>query len=376
MGRNAALRHNAGPDPSPEPCVSRAFNFSAGPATLPESVLQQAREELLEWKGCRASVMEISHRDQAFIDVAAQAESDLRELLGIPSSYKVLFLQGGATQQFALIPMNLCAPEQSVDFLLTGHWGEKALKEASRVVGTRVAGSDADRGYQGLPEAQIDPQAAFLHLTPNETIHGVEMHQLPDSPVPIVADMSSTILSRPIDVARYGLIYAGAQKNIGPSGLTVLIVDEALLGDKRRPLPDIFDYRKHAAADSMLNTPPTFAWYLAGLVFGWLKANGGLQAMGQVNARKATLLYDYIDRSGYYRNPVDVGARSWMNVPFTLPDAALDKPFLAGATERGLLGLKGHRAVGGMRASLYNAMPEAGVQALVDYMREFAASHG
>ncbi|MEZ5442765.1 MAG: 3-phosphoserine/phosphohydroxythreonine transaminase [Lysobacterales bacterium] len=356
--------------------MSRAFNFSAGPAILPESVLQQAQQELLEWGDCRASVMEISHRDKAFVDVAARAEANLRQLMGIPESYKVLFLQGGATQQFALIPMNLCAPEQQVDFLLTGHWGEKALKEAGKVVNTRVCGSDAERGYRGLPAAEIDPQAAFLHVTPNETIHGVEMHSLPDSPVPIVADMSSTILSRPLDVSQYGVIYAGAQKNIGPSGLTVLIVDEALLGERKRSLPDIFDYRKHAAADSMLNTPPTFAWYLAGLVFEWLQAQGGLQAMGERNARKAQMLYDAIDGSDFYRNPVDPNARSWMNVPFTLADDALDKPFLAGAVERGLLGLKGHRAVGGMRASIYNAMPEAGVQALVDYMHEFAASHG
>ncbi len=359
--------------------MSRAFNFSAGPAALPESVLTQARNELLEWRSCRASVMEISHRDQTFVDVAAQAERDLRELLGVPDSYKVLFLQGGATQQFALIPMNLCAPDASVDFVLTGHWGEKALKEAGRVVNARVCASDAERGYVGVPDPagwDLDSKAGFVHLTPNETIHGVEMHRIPDLQAPIVADMSSTIMSRPIDVSRYGVIYAGAQKNIGPSGLTVLIVDEALLGDKPRVLPDIFDYRKHAAADSMLNTPPTFAWYLAGLVFQWLKSEGGLSEIGARNQRKAAMLYDYIDGSGFYRNPVDLNARSWMNVPFTLADAALDKPFLAGAEERGLLGLKGHRAVGGMRASIYNAMPEAGVVALVDYMREFASSKG
>jgi phosphoserine aminotransferase len=359
--------------------VSRAFNFSAGPAALPESVLTQARNELLEWRSCRASVMEISHRDQTFVDVAAQAERDLRELMGVPDSYKVLFLQGGATQQFALIPMNLCRLDASVDFVLTGHWGEKALKEAGRVVNARVCASDAERGFVGVPDPagwDLDPNAAFIHLTPNETIHGVEMHQLPDLQAPIVADMSSTILSRPIDVSRYGVIYAGAQKNIGPSGLTVLIIDEALLGDKPRVLPDIFDYRKHAAAESMLNTPPTFAWYLAGLVFQWLKAEGGLSEIGARNQRKAAMLYDYIDGSGFYKNPVDPNARSWMNVPFTLADAALDKAFLAGADERGLLGLKGHRAVGGMRASIYNAMPEAGVVALVDYMREFAAAKG
>lgn len=359
--------------------MSRAYNFSAGPAALPESVLTQARDELLDWRDARASVMEISHRDPAFVVIAEQAEADLRELMGVPDDYKVLFLQGGATQQFALIPLNLAAEGASADYLLTGAWGEKAIKEAKTAINTRVAASDEARGYRGIPSAdswQLDPSAAYLHYTPNETIHGVEFGFVPESEVPLVADMSSTILSRPIDVSRFGLIYAGAQKNIGPSGLTVVIVRDDLLATEHRKLPKILDYRAHAANGSMLNTPPTFAWYLAGLVFQWLKEQGGLSAMAELNQRKAALLYDYIGESGFYHSPVDADARSWMNVPFTLTDSGLDKAFLAGAKEAGLLGLKGHRAVGGMRASIYNAMTMAGVERLVDYMRDFARNNG
>ncbi len=359
--------------------MSRTYNFSAGPAALPEAVLTQARDELLDWRDARASVMEISHRDPAFIAVAEQAESDLRELMAIPDDYRVLFLQGGATQQFALIPLNLAAENDSADYLLTGAWGEKAVKEAGSLVKARVCASDAERGFRGIPAQQgwdTDPAAAYLHYTPNETIHGVEFGYVPEASAPLVADMSSTILSRPIDVSRFGLIYAGAQKNIGPSGLTVVIVKDALLAEQKRTLPKILDYRAHAAAGSMLNTPPTFGWYLAGLVFQWIKGQGGLAVMAEKNQAKAALLYDYIDGSGFYRNPVDADARSWMNVPFTLADAELDKAFLSGAKEAGLLALKGHRAVGGMRASIYNAMPIEGVQALVTYMQEFARKHG
>lgn len=359
--------------------MSRAYNFSAGPAALPEAVLTQARDELLDWRDSRASVMEISHRDPAFVAVAERAEADLRQLMAVPDNYRVLFLQGGATQQFALIPLNFAAEGAGADYLLTGAWGEKALKEAGSLVSARACASDSERGYRGIPDPSswdLDDSAAYLHYTPNETIHGVEFGYVPDVSAPLVADMSSTILSRPIDVSRFGVIYAGAQKNIGPSGLTVMIIRDDLLEAQHRKLPKILDYRAHAASGSMLNTPPTFGWYLAGLVFQWLQQQGGLAAMGELNQRKSSLLYDYIGESGFYSSPVDVDARSWMNVPFTLADAELDKPFVAGAKEAGLLGLKGHRAVGGMRASIYNAMPLAGVEMLVDYMREFARQHG
>ena len=359
----------------------RAFNFSAGPAALPEPVLVQARDELLEWGGERASVMEVSHRGKAFIACAAQAEADLRELLAVPAGYRVLFLQGGATQHFAQIPMNFARPDQPADYVLSGHWSEKALAEAGTYCRPVVVGSSSEGGYRDIPDPagwRLSDGAAYLHYTPNETIHGVEFHDVPDvGDVPLVADMSSTILSRPLDVSRFAMVYAGAQKNIGPSGLCVLIVREDLLARKPAPLAKIFSYAAHAASDSMLNTPPTFAWYLAGLVFRWLKAQGGLAAMEAQNREKARLLYAAIDGSaGFYSNPVAPRARSWMNVPFVLPDPALDAPFLAGAQEAGLLALKGHRALGGMRASLYNAMPLAGVQALVDFMQDFARRNG
>jgi phosphoserine aminotransferase len=360
--------------------MSRIYNFSAGPAALPEAVLQRARDEMLEWNGAGASVMEISHRGKAFETMAAQAEQDLRDLLAIPDDYAVLFLQGGATQHFAQVPMNI-AHGRSGDYVLTGHWGEKARKEASKVCATRVAASAAEGGYRGIPDRtgwQLDPDAAYVHLTPNETIHGVEFHDLPDTgSVPIVADMSSTLLSRPVDVARYGIIYACAQKNMGPSGLVVLIVRRDLLTLAPASLPDILRYDKHAENGSMLNTPPTYSWYLAGLIFQWLKAEGGLPAMAAINRAKAAALYAAIDgSSGYYRNSVDAAARSWMNVPFQLHDDALDAAFLKEAEAAGLSALKGHRAVGGMRASLYNAMPMQGVQALIDFMADFARRHG
>jgi phosphoserine aminotransferase len=361
--------------------MSRAYNFSAGPAALPESVLVRVREELLEWQGERASVMEVSHRGRAFIDCAAKAERNLRELMSVPDDYHVLFLQGGATTLAALLPLNLAGPDASADYVLTGHWGEKALENAKPSLRTRVAASSKEGGYRGIPSIsswQLDPQAAFVHYTPNETIHGVEFHDVPEvGDVPLVADFSSSLLSRPVDVSRFGVIYGGAQKNLGPAGITIAIVRKDLLGRHGRTLPPIFDLANQAGNDSMFNTPPTFSWYIVGLVLEWLQEMGGAEAIGVRNARKAELLYAAIDGSGgFYRNHVDVDARSRMNVPFVLSDAALDKPFLAGAEAAGLLGLKGHRALGGMRASIYNAMPLAGVQALVDFMADFQQSHG
>ena len=361
--------------------MSRAFNFSAGPAALPESVLRQVQAELLEWQGERASVMEVSHRGQAFIDCAAAAERDLRELMAIPDDYAVLFLQGGATALSALLPLNLAGPEQTADFVLTGHWGEKALENTRPSMQVNVAASGKEGGYTGIPDPatwQRTPGAAFLHYTPNETIHGVEFHDIPEAGgVPLVADISSNFLSKPLDVSRFGVLYGGAQKNLGPAGLTLAIVRRDLLGRHGRQLPPIFDLQNQASNDSMFNTPPTFAWYVLGLVLRWAKAEGGAAALGARNGRKAALLYSAIDGSGgYYRNTVAKPARSWMNVPFFLPDAALEKPFLKQAEAAGLLGLKGHRAVGGVRASLYNAMPEAGVQALVEFMADFARRNG
>lgn len=361
--------------------MSRAYNFSAGPAALPEAVLRQAQQELLEWGGERASVMEISHRGKNFEAMAAQAERDLRDLLAVPDNYKVLFLQGGATQHFAQIPMNLARPDQPADYVVTGAWGQKAVSEAKPYCKVNVAATSEAGNFTTLPprsEWKLSPDAAYVHVTPNETIHGVELHDTPEvGSVPLVADLSSTILSRPIDVSKYGLIYAGAQKNIGPSGLVVLIVREDLLARAPGNMAKIFTYAAHAKEGSLLNTPPTFAWYLAGLVFKWMKAEGGMPAIAERNRRKAELLYGAIDGSGgYYTNPVEKSARSWMNVPFTLPDAALDDVFLGESKAAGLLSLKGHRSVGGMRASIYNAMPLEGVQALVDFMREFASRHG
>lgn len=358
----------------------RGWNFSAGPAALPEAVLQRAQEELLEWNGARASVMEVSHRGKAFEAMAAQAESDLRELLAIPADYKVLFLQGGATQHFAQIPMNLCADGQRADYVVTGHWSEKACKEASVYSKPHVAASSAAGNFTTIPPRaswDLAADTAYVHYTPNETIHGVEFHDIPDvGAAPLIADMSSDILSRPVDVSRFGMIYAGAQKNIGPSGLVVMIAREDLLARNPRPLPKIFRYSEHAAQNSMLNTPNTWGWYLAGLTFQWLKEQGGLAAMAKRNGEKAEVLYAAIDGSGgYFRNPVEPSARSRMNVPFVLHDAALDSMFLKESEAAGLLALKGHRSIGGMRASLYNALPIEGVRALTDFMRDFAQRH-
>jgi phosphoserine aminotransferase len=357
----------------------RVFNFSAGPAVLPLAVLEQARAEMTDWQGSGMSVMEVSHRGKAFVACAAQAEADLRELLAVPANYKVLFLQGGATAQFSFIPMNLAGPDSVVDYVNTGAWSKKAIGEAKRYCKVNVAADAADGNYTAVPpqrDWKLTSNAAYLHYTPNETIGGVEFPFVPATDVPLVADMSSTILSRPIDVSRFGLIYAGAQKNIGPSGICVVIVREDLIGKARAGTPTVFDYKAMADDGSMLNTPPTFGWYFAGLVFKWLKQQGGLAVMAERNRAKASKLYAAIDASGFYRNPVAPECRSWMNVPFILPRAELDKTFTVEAAKAGLVNLEGHRSVGGMRASIYNAMPAEGVDALVGFMGDFARRHG
>lgn len=360
--------------------MSRIYNFSAGPGALPLEVLEQARDELVDWHGEGMSVMEMSHRGKAYLSIAAQAEADLRELMSIPDHYRVLFLQGGASSQFSAVPMNLLRGKAGADYIVTGAWSKKAVAEASRYCTARVAGSSEDASFMSVPPQaalDLDPHAAYVHYTPNETIAGVEFPYIPETgDVPLVADLSSTILSRPIDVSRFGLIYAGAQKNIGPAGLTVVIVRDDLLGQTLPGTPTMFDYAVQAKAGSMYNTPPTYAWYLAGLVFQWLKRHGGLAAMAATNRRKADKLYAAIDGSSLYRNPVDPECRSWMNVPFVLADAGLDAPFTEAAAAAGLQTLKGHRSVGGMRASIYNAMPEAGVDALVEFMADFERRHG
>jgi phosphoserine aminotransferase len=356
----------------------RAFNFSPGPAALPTEVLEQARDELLDWNHDGMSVMEISHRGKPFMEVAAQAEADLRELMGVPKNYKVLFLQGGASGQFAFVPMNLTGEDSIADYVNTGHWSSKAIKEARRFCRVNVA-ADAGEDYLRVPpqsELELRADAAYVHYTPNETIGGVEFSYIPRTgDVPLVADLSSSILSRPLDVTRFGLIYAGAQKNIGPSGLVIVIVREDLIGRARPGTPLVFDYKAVADDHSMLNTPPTFAWYMAGLVFKWLKRNGGLAAMGERNRTKAESLYAAIDGSQFFRNSVAKDSRSWMNVTFALAKPELDVLFLEHAAASGLRNLKGHRVHGGMRASLYNAMPQAGVDALVAFMGEFERRH-
>jgi phosphoserine aminotransferase len=356
----------------------RAFNFSPGPAVLPLEVLEQAQRELLDWHQSGMSVMEISHRSAAFEQVAAEAEADLRELLSIPRHYKVLFLQGGASAQFSFVPMNLAATHSTVDYVNTGHWSHKAIIEAGRYSRVHVAG-DAGGNYTRVPaqsELRFSKGAAYVHYTPNETIGGVEFGYIPEcNGVPLIADMSSSILSRPIDVARFGLIYAGAQKNIGPSGLVVVIVREDLIGRARPGTPLVFDYKQVSDNQSMLNTPPTFAWYMSGLVFKWLKKTGGMTAVGERNRVKAETLYGAIDGSHLYTSPVAKDSRSWMNVTFNLKNAGLDATFLSAAAQAGLHGLKGHRVSGGMRASIYNAMPLAGVEALIAFMYEFERRH-
>ena len=360
--------------------TNRVLNFSAGPATLPQAVLEQAQAELLDWKGSGMSVMEVSHRGADFVELAASSEANLREILSIPDDYHVLFLAGGATLQFASIPLNLAPVGATVDYVLTGSWGAKAAGEAGRYTNVNIAADGKSNKYTDIPDPAtwaVSDDAAYLHYTPNETIVGVEFHKVPEvSNAPLVVDMSSTILSRPIDVSRFGLIYAGAQKNIGAAGIAVLIVRKDLVGNARKETPGVIDYKTMAESDSMWNTPPTFPWYIAALVFDWIKSEGGLQVLGERNQRKAEKLYAAIDQSSFYSNPVREDCRSWMNVPFTLANPELDKRFLEQSLAAGLTNLKGHRMVGGMRASIYNAMPEAGVNALISFMEEFERTQG
>lgn len=360
--------------------MSRIFNFSAGPSALPTEVLERARDELLEYGQTGMSVMEMSHRSKAYLAIAEAAESSIRELLAIPSTYKVLFLQGGASAQFSAIPMNLLRGKSKTSYVSTGIWSKKAISEAKKYAAVEVvASSEADQ-FTHIPSAStwnVSKDSAYLHYTSNETIGGVEFYDIPDDfGLPLVADFSSNILSRPLEISRFGLIYAGAQKNMGPAGITVVIVREDLIGDALPTTPSVLDYRQQADNGSMLNTPPTYPWYLLGLVLEWLKAKGGLSAIAELNDRKAAKLYQAIDASDFYGNPVAHGARSRMNVPFTIRDAALEKQFLAEAKDRGLVNLEGHRSVGGFRASIYNAMPEAGVDALIEHMRVFEQVHG
>lgn len=360
--------------------MARKFNFSAGPAALPEAVLLQAQSELVDWHGMGVSIMEMSHRSKEFVSVAEQAEQDFRELLSIPENYKVLFLQGGATSQFSMVPLNLIGRTGNADYINTGVWSKKAISEAKRYGAVNIAATTEDSNFSCAPtqsDLQLSSDAAYVHYTPNETIGGVEYDYIPETgDIPLVADYSSSILSEPLDVSRFGLIYAGAQKNIGPAGLTLVVVRDDLLGHCDAMAPTMFNYQVHAEAGSMNNTPPTLAWYLSGLVFQWLKDQGGLKAIAEVNQRKAEKLYGFIDQSDFYSNPVAVANRSKMNVPFILANSDLDKLFLEQADESGLLNLKGHRSVGGMRASLYNAVPEEAVDALVAFMAEFERQHG
>jgi len=361
--------------------MSRVYNFSPGPAMLPEPVLRRARDELLDWQGTGCSVMEVSHRGKRFVELAAHSEATLRSLLGIGEEYRVLFLQGGAQMQFAAVPLNLASADRRiVSYVNTGSWSTKAIAEAERFCPVHIVASSEAQGFSCVPPVEtwrIEPHAAYLHYTPNETIEGVEVHWVPEvGDVPLVADMSSTILSHSIDVSRFGLIYAGAQKNAGISGVTIVIVHERLIGKADPKTPSPINYALQAAQDSMANTPATFSWYMTSLVLDWIVEQGGVSALARANQLKARKLYAAIDDSGFYVNRVAVPDRSLMNVTFVLPDPALDAPFLAAAEAAGLSGLKGHRSVGGMRASLYNAMPQAGVDRLVEVMAEFARTHG
>ena len=361
--------------------MSRAYNFSAGPAALPEPVLEQAQREMLEFGAAGASIVELSHRGPEFMEVAAAAERDLRTLVGIPDDYAVLFTAGGATTQQALMALNFASAGQPADYVVTGHWGSTALRQAAPYVDLRIAASSEGEGFRSIPPRdawRLSDDAAYVHITANETIHGVEFRETPDvGDVPLFADFSSSIASEPLDVSRYGMIYAGAQKNLGPVGIGVVIVRRDLLERAGQPRADIFDYRLQLAADSMLNTPPTWNWYLLGLTVKWMLDEGGVEEFARQSERKAKLLYDAVDGSGgFYRNEVEPAARSRMNVPFFLHDDALDAPFLEQAREAGLISLKGHRVLGGMRASIYNAMPVEGVQALADFMRDFQRRNG
>lgn len=357
--------------------MSRIFNFSAGPAMLPAEVLARAGDEMLDWRGSGMSVMEMSHRGPEFISIYQEAERDLRELLSVPKRYRILFLQGGATLQFAQVPMNLLRGKAKADYVLTGEWSKKAVKEAKNYCDVAIAASSEDRNFTYAPKKwNVRKDAAYVHYCSNETIGGVEFHEIPTTELPLVADASSHFLSRPLEVSKFGLVYAGAQKNAGPAGLTIVVVRDDLIGQAAKGTPTVMDYKLQAEADSMLNTPAAYSLYVAGLVFKWIKQQGGLIAVEKKNIEKAKLLYDFLDQSAFFRNPVAKEDRSRMNVPFSLKDDSLDEAFLKSATERGLVQLKGHRSVGGMRASIYNAMPIEGVRRLVDYMREFERKHG
>tara|TARA_B100000029_G_scaffold516825_1_gene635418 strand:- start:2424 stop:3494 length:1071 start_codon:yes stop_codon:yes gene_type:complete len=355
----------------------RKWNFSSGPATIPESVLTEAQEELLNWQGSGMSVMEVSHRSDLFIELAATAKKDITHLLEIPDSYDVLFLQGGATMQFALIPMNFA--KKNPDYLMTGYWSQKAISEAQKVTDVNIVASSQEQNFISVPDFkkwQLNDNASYLHYVANETIHGNAIHHIPDISYPLISDMSSVILSRPIDVNKFSMIYAGAQKNIGPAGLTLIIVNKDFLAQSSPNLPNIMNYEAHSKKDSMLNTPPTFSWYIAGKVFKWLNDQGGLKIIGETNKKKAETLYRFIDSSDFYDNLVESGSRSIMNIPFILNDTNLDTIFLDEAYEAGLLNLKGHRSVGGMRASIYNAMPQEAIDALIAFMKSFEARYG
>ena len=357
----------------------RAYNFCAGPAALPTAVLERAQRELPNWHDRGLSIMEMSHRSPDYVGVASKAEADLRQLLSIPDNYKVLFLQGGASLQFSAIPLNLLGLNNKADYIDTGIWSQKAIEEAERYGDIKVVASSKDNNYTSVPpqsEWQLRDDAAYVHYTPNETIGGLQYDFIPQTSAPLVADFSSSILSEPLDVSRFGLIYAGAQKNIGPAGLTIVIVREDLLAQSKAEIPSLLKYSAQAKNDSMINTPPTFAWYLSGLVFEWLIEQGGLEAMQKLNRQKAELLYGYIDQSEFYANPIALNSRSIMNVPFTLRDSSLEKTFLQESEAAGLLNLAGHRSVGGMRASIYNAVPLEAVQALIEFMQQFAKKHG
>jgi phosphoserine aminotransferase len=360
--------------------MSRAYNFSAGPAAIPDAVLDRIRDDIPDWNGTGMSVMEVSHRSKEFVEVAERAEQDLRDLLAIPDDYSVLFPQGGATLQFAMVPLNVSAEGQSVDYVQTGSWSKKAIAEASKYCNVNVVADSSDKNFTYVPQEDSwnrSENAAYLHYCANETIAGVEFPFIPDSGnTPLISDMSSTILSRPLDVSRFGVIYAGAQKNIGPAGITLVIVRKDLIGQARSSTPSLLDYSVYDQSGSMSNTPPVFTWYVAGLVFQYLKELGGLDAVAELNEHKAKKLYTAIDDSSFYSNPVRADCRSWTNVPFILQDSGLDAKFLAESEDAGFTNLKGHRSVGGMRASIYNAMPEAGIDALIGFMREFERTNG
>ncbi|MCL4121586.1 UNVERIFIED_CONTAM: hypothetical protein GTU68_001743 [Idotea baltica] len=355
--------------------MARKYNFSAGPATLSLDVLEQAQKDLVDWQGCGMSVMEMSHRGAEFASIAEKATNDLKEILNVPDNYKILFLQGGASSQFSAVPLNLLKGKNKADYFCTGTWSKKAIAEAKKYCEVNIVASSEDTSFTTIPSKDtwnFSDDAAYVHYTPNETIQGVEFHDIPDvGDKPLVADFSSTILSRPIDVSKFGVIYAGAQKNIGPAGVTIVIVREDLLGDADPKTPAMLDYEIMASKDSMYNTPPCFAWYMAGLTFAWIKDQGGLEAMSKHNKDKSDKLYTCIEESSFYASPVAKDCRSWMNVPFTLANSDLDSKFLEEASEAGLVTLKGHRSVGGMRASIYNAMPAEGIDKLIGFMKDF-----